>query len=294
MKHTAFVSHFDCSRHDTGWNHPDHQGRLPAVTTAVYRDMLTLFEPLLNVEGRHATAEEVTSVHSAEYLEEFIRRVDEASVAGRPLEVDPDLVVSGATADASFAAVGSALVGIETILAGGAINGFCAIRPPARDAGVAKPGRFGFLNPVAIAATDLVKNRGFGRVLVFEWGEAGTSADAMTHPGIEVVHLDLAADRPAREEFVPYLERIVGEHSGQEYDFVILSAGFDWLSGDPVGDRGLEPIDFHRATVVLREFAERACEGRLLSILEGGFEARALGSAVVQHIRGLAALPAAT
>src|SRR5215213_5952298 len=67
VKVTAYVSHEDCSRHDTGWSHPDHQGRLPAVTRAVYRDMVALYEPLLQVEALPATEPQLLRVHTRRY-----------------------------------------------------------------------------------------------------------------------------------------------------------------------------------------------------------------------------------
>ncbi|HEX8829770.1 MAG TPA: hypothetical protein VF705_01305, partial [Longimicrobium sp.] len=74
-KITAFVSHEDVPRHDTGWSHPDHQGRIPAIARAVYKDMLTLFEPMLELSAVPATDEDLRLVHSAEY----VRRVREAA-----------------------------------------------------------------------------------------------------------------------------------------------------------------------------------------------------------------------
>src|SRR5690554_6824648 len=112
MKETAFVSHYDCSRHDTGWEHPDHQGRLPALMRAVHADMLTLFDALLEVEGRHASQEELSLVHSAEYLSQVEGWVAEATRMEKVIEPVPGLRVSDASQDAARAAVGAPLTAV--------------------------------------------------------------------------------------------------------------------------------------------------------------------------------------
>jgi len=182
VKATAFVSHYDCSRHDTGWSHPEHQGRLPGLMRQVYRDMLTLHEPLLEVEGRHATREELLLAHSAEYLDQVEGWAEEAARRGRPLVIEEDLVVSGASYDAARAAVGCALVAVDEVLEGRVRNAFCAVRPPGPDAERDRPGRFGPLNPVATVVQQLLRARDFERVLVVGWG-AGRVVTGSAPPG---------------------------------------------------------------------------------------------------------------
>ena len=85
---TAFVSHEDASRHDTGWSHPDHQGRLPAIVRAVQRDMVALWEPLRQIEGMPASEDDLGLIHTPEYIARVRAVADEAARAGRTLEVD--------------------------------------------------------------------------------------------------------------------------------------------------------------------------------------------------------------
>jgi acetoin utilization deacetylase AcuC-like enzyme len=294
VKVTAFVSHFDCSRHDTGWGHLEHQGRLPAITRAVYAEMLDLFEPLLNVQGRRATEMELRLAHSSGYLEQVQGWVAAADTNGRPMEVAPGLMVSGATWDASVAAVGCALSGIDGVASGQARNAFCAVRPPARDAARDAPGRFGFLNAPAAAVRYLLERELAQQVLMVEWGDAPTSAALLQDENVRVVTIaELPADA-GDNLFVDLLQNaLVAAVESFPPDFVILSSGFDWLSGDPVGGREVGPRAFYEATVAVRELAEDHCGGRLVSILEGGYESRGTAAAVVQHLRALAFLPAA-
>lgn len=310
MKITAYVSHEDCSRHDTGWSHPDHQGRLPAITRAVYRDMPALFEPLLQVEGVPATEEQLLRVHTRRYVDDVRRTAIAAAAEGRPLDLG-GVPVSGASWDAAIAAAGSAITAAEVVLAGEARNAFVPARPPGRGATEEAPGEHSLFNTVAIAARHLREARGSARVLVIAW--AARPADALREtlvgdPGVTVVSLHAQPSEPAeahrRSVAVPAgadgaaftaalqgaLDSIPPEESP---DFVLLSAGFDILAGDPLGSLAVAPSDVYGFTLALREWADARAGGRLVSVLEGGYDANATAAAVVEHLRALAGLPAA-
>jgi acetoin utilization deacetylase AcuC-like enzyme len=309
VKVTAFVSHEDAPRHDTGWSHPDHQGRLPAIVRAVHRDMLTLWEPLLQVEAVPATEDDLRLVHTQRYVDDVRRTSIAAAAEGRTLELG-GVPVSGASWDAALASVGGALTAVETVLSGEARNAFVAARPPGRGAGPDAPGEHSLFNTVAVAARHLRERRGSARVLVVAWGArpAGTLRLVLGgDPAVPVVSLHLrsegdpspGAPDPAQGD-VPLppeadgaafeaalrdaLDAIPAEESP---DFVLLSASFDILSGDPLGGMAVEPEDVYALTAVLREWADARVGGRLVSVLEGG-AAASLGAAVVQHLRALA------
>src|SRR5262249_33752129 len=133
LKVTAYVSHEDFSRHDTGWNHPDHQGRLPAITRAVYRDMVALWEPLLQLDGAHVSEEDLLRVHTPRYVDDVRRTAIAAAAEGRPLELG-GVPVSGASWDAATAAAGSVIVAVDAVMRGDARNAFVPARPPGRGA----------------------------------------------------------------------------------------------------------------------------------------------------------------
>jgi acetoin utilization deacetylase AcuC-like enzyme len=311
---TAYVTHSDCSRHDTGWRHPEHQGRLPAVARAVHRDMLTLFERLLEVEGTPATEAQLRLAHSDAYIANVADRCSEALRQGVVLPLDGEVVVSGASWAAAVAAVGCVLTAVERVQAGEARNAFCAIRPPGHGAGVDRSGAFGLFNSVAIGALSLLRNRGATRVLLVEWGSrrgAGTAEIVRSEERIRFLSLHAegegavdvpvaagAFERPLGSgsggaEVLDALQRGMDEaERGFAPDFILLSLGCDALAGDPLGRLALTPRDFYDLTTELRGRAERLCGGRLVSVLEEGYDAAAMGQAVVQHLRALAALPA--
>jgi acetoin utilization deacetylase AcuC-like enzyme len=310
LKVTAYVSHEDCSLHDTGWSHPDHQGRLPAITRAVYRDMVALYEPLLQVEGVPATEAQLLRVHTRRYVDDVRRTVIAAAAEGRPLELG-GVAVSGASWEAALAAAGSAITAVDVVMRGEVRNAFAAVRPLGRGAGADAPGEHSLFNHVAVAARHLREAHGSARVLVVAWGvhPAAAIREVLAgDPGVGVLSIHRQPDAPAEphrnDVAVPAgsngaaftramrdaLQAIPPEESP---DFVLLSAGFDILAGDPLGGLGVAPREVYDLTLALREWAEARAGGRLVSVLEGGYDASATAAAVVQHLRALAGLPPA-
>lgn len=309
MKDTGYVTHSDCSRHDTGWRHPEHQGRLPAVARAVYSDMLTLFDFLLEIEAVPAREEDLALAHDRAYIDRVRARAAESDAAGTVLAID-GVILSGASWDAARAAAGAGITAVDAVLAGTIRNAFCAIRPPGSGAHRAAAGGFALFNNAAIAALHL-RRRGVGPVLVLELG---------AHPGLGTAEI-LAGERGVAYRGVYQRSLLppgtaapagctgVEEGAGIEAvsaalatlvedavaeappEFVVLSLGCDALAGDPLGGLALEPVDYHRLTLELRARADDLCGGRLVSLLEGGYAPARMGAAVVQHLRGLAGLP---
>ena len=309
MRDTAFVSHSDCARHDTGWEHPDHQGRLPALMRAVYADMLTLFDRLLEVEGRHASREELELVHSAEYLSLVESWVVAATQAGEVIEPVAGLRISDASMDAARAAVGAPLTAVDRILAGEVRQAFCPVRPPGRYVTGDASGGFGVFNSVVTCARYLdrqirrsIDGAASGPFILELCGPAGTpTAGLVAKDGFRVdgVYRSVDGGLPAGQHerflgsgagsaaFMDALDDLLSRAAGERFPAVILSIGFDGLAGDPLGDLGLQPEDYYAVTMRVRRFADEFCGGRIISILEGGYDSKGLGRATVQHLRAL-------
>lgn len=310
MTRTAYVTHSDCSRHDTGWKHPEHQGRLAKVSRAVYRDMLTLFEPMREMEGVPATVDDLLLAHDEAYVERVRGAVAEAAGSGEVVTLEDDVRVSAASWDAVLAAVGCGITAVDAVLAGDVVNAFCAVRPPGHQAGIAGPGGFCIFNTVAVAARHALERRGLERVLVVEFSAApgtGTAEIVGDSPGARFasVHQD-----PQREiewppiasvEILPggtngaaalaALERVMDRAiSDFDPELVLLSLGLDALSTDPVGGLAITVPEVHTLTRAVMARAADLCDGRLVSVLEGGYDASATGAAVVQHLRAMTGL----
>jgi len=305
----AFISHSDCGRHDTGWGHPEHVGRLRAIPRAL-RDDLELFQELRHLEGRHATPEEIALVHEPAYIERVRSLVERGGGA-----LDPDTITSPGSWDAATAGVGCVLDGVDLAFAGEVTRSFCAVRPPGHHAVRRAAMGFCIFGNVAIAAHYALRRHGAARVLIVDWDVHhgnGTQALVEEEPAIHFVSIHqwpwypgtgAADDRgphgtvwnvPMRaglppERYVRALLDAVDEASaGFVPDLVLVSAGFDSLAGDPLGGFTLELDHVELLTRELATRAEAWCRGRLVSALEGGYAPDRLGAACVRHMRAMA------
>jgi acetoin utilization deacetylase AcuC-like enzyme len=273
--------------------------------------MLTLFDHLLEVEGIPASRDDLQLAHTPGYIARVERRSREAAERGEVLALDGQIMVSGASWEAARAAVGCALTAVERVGSRDARNAFCAVRPPGHGAGPDSAGGFAIFNAVAVAAIKVIRAVSGRRVLVVEWGSrpgSGTASILASEPAARFVSLHLDRD-PAAVGIIPsaftrplphgsglaeLLAALRGALDEATRDFtpsfVLLSLGCDALEGDPLGGFSLTPKDYFDLTVELSERADDLCEGRLVSVLEEGYDAEASARAVVQHLRALAGL----
>ncbi len=305
----AFISHADCGRHDTGWGHPEHVGRLRAVTRALRNDV----DLLLRVdhrEGRHATAEEIQLAHDAAYVES----VRDASARGGA-RFDADTVASDGSWDAATAGAGCVLDGIDLAMTEGR-RSFCAVRPPGHHALRAHAMGFCFFGNVAIGAHYARARHRANRVLIVDWDVhhgngtqalvqdtedirfvsmhqwpwyPGTGASDDRGPKETVWNVPLPGGLQAAQYVSAFLEAVDAATTAWTPDLVLISAGFDSLNGDPLGGFTLEMADVATLT---REMVARAttwCGGRLVSALEGGYAPDRVAEASVVHMRALEA-----
>jgi acetoin utilization deacetylase AcuC-like enzyme len=304
----AFISHADCGRHDTGWGHPEHVGRLRAITRALRNDP-ELFTGVEQLEGRHASRDELTLVHDAGYVA-GVQRIVEAG-GGR---LDNDTVASEGSWDAATAAAGCVLDGVDRAMSGTGRRSFCAVRPPGHHAVRDRAMGFCLFGSVALGAAYARSKHGSRRVLIVDWDVHhgnGTQALVEHEPDIHFVSMHQwpwypgtgdASDRgphgtiwnlpmPAAlepQDYVDALERGIDEATrGFVPDLVMISAGFDSLYGDPLGGFTLELDHFAGLTRSLVERADAWCHGRLVSALEGGYATDRLGAACITHITAL-------
>lgn len=305
----AFISHSDCGRHDTGWGAPEHVGRLRAITRALRNDP-SLFQEAAQLEGRHATPEELAIVHSASYITSI--RDIAAAGGGR---LDPDTVASPGSWDAATAAAGCALDAVDLAIAGTHARGFCAVRPPGHHALPDRSMGFCIFGNVALAARYARAKHGVERVLIVDWDVHhgnGTQAIVESDPGIHFIsmhqwpwypgtgraddrgphdnvwNLPMRAGLESSEYVSTLLQAIDAATTGFVPDIVLISAGFDSLLGDPLGGFTLEIRDFEQLTHELVHRAADWCDGRVVSVLEGGYVPDRLAEAALAHFAVLA------
>lgn len=305
----GFISHSDCGRHDTGWGHPEHVGRLRAITRAL-RNEPGLFESVEHLEGRHATSDELRLAHDPDYVS-LVERA--AAEGGRML--DGDTVASEGSWVAATAAAGCALDAVDRAMQGANLRSFCAVRPPGHHALRDHAMGFCIFGNVALAAHYARARHGAGRVLIVDWDVHhgnGTQALVENEPDIHFVSMHqwpwypgtgAAEDKGphgtvwnipmspglAPAAYVGALERGIDDATRNFVpDIILISAGFDSLAGDPLGGFTLELEHVIELTRSLVTRAEGWCRGRLVSVLEGGYAPDRLGAACAVHLGALA------
>src|ERR1700674_4160264 len=306
----AFISNSDCGRHDTGEGHPEHVGRLRAITRAL-REVPEFFLPVDHLEGRHATIEELELVHDADYIRGFKQVIEEGG--GR---LDADTVVSSGSWDAATAGAGCVLSAVDLSASGVHPRSFSAVRPPGHHAVHNRAMGFCLFGNIALAAHYARKKHGLQRILIVDWDVHhgnGTQALVENEPDIHFVSMHQwpwypgtgAADdrgphgtvwnipKPAglaRAEYVTAFESAIDAATrGFVPELILISAGFDSLAHDPLGGFTLESDDFEYLTRSLVSRADAWCGGRIVSALEGGYAPDRLAQAALRHLAALAA-----
>lgn len=303
----AFISHADCGRHDNGWKHPEHVGRVRAITSAL-KYHPELFMSLELLEGRHATEDELARCHDRAYIA-AVRELSEAG-GGR---FDADTVVSEGSWDAARAGAGCVLDAVERAMDGRNPRSFCPVRPPGHHALRAQGMGFCLFGNVAIAAKHAL-TRGAERVLIVDWDVHhgnGTQAlvedDARIHfvsmhqwpwypgsgaaddrgPQGTVWNVPMGPGLPASAYLGALFGAVDAATQGWTPDLVLVSSGFDSMARDPLGGFTLELEDVAALTRGLVERAERWCGGRLVSALEGGYDPARVAEGVIAHLKAL-------
>jgi acetoin utilization deacetylase AcuC-like enzyme len=293
--------------HITGPGHPEQPARFDAALGALHGLALHPIPP------RVATYDEIALCHSRQYIQLTEREISQ----GHHELSTGDTTVSPRSLDAALRATGGALNAIDAICEKRVANAFCIARPPGHHASAARGMGFCIFDSVAIAARYAQHQYGIGRVLIADWDvhhgngtqdifyADGTVFVFNTHqspwyPGTGArdetgegpgVGMTLNCPFPAgsgRQEILgAFQEQLLTAAAKLKPELVLISAGFDSRAGDPLGRFTLTDADFKDLTAVAREIADQYCEGRLLSVLEGGYSLTGLAAGVRAHVEAL-------
>lgn len=304
---TLILHHDDCLQHNTGRGHAEKPDRINAVFNAV--NGLPLTETL---PAPRATAEQLQRAHLPEYWERLVELEPSASENQR-IMLDADTSLSAGSVDATLRGSGAACFAIDQVQGERVKNAFCVVRPPGHHATQATAMGFCLLNHVAVGAhhalatglarkvaiIDFDVHHGNGTQAIFEENPdvlfvsshqmplyPGTGYPEETGCG-NITNLPLAPGDGSRAFRAAWLSRGLPAVERFDPDLILVSAGFDAHARDPLGQLELQDDDYAWITAEIYRIAKHCCDGRIVSVLEGGYDLEALATASTAHVQEL-------
>ena len=296
--------------HDTGPGHPERPDRMRAINKVLEHE---LFNDLKRVEAplRDDVEAAIALAHPQHYIDEI--KASRPRAGEEPVRLDPDTVLSPGSWEAALRAVGAGMMAVDEVMAGTVKNAFCQVRPCGHHAEATRAMGFCIFSNIAIAGMYARKRYGAERIAVvdFDVHHGNGTQDifwsdkdlflASTHqmplyPGtgaLNEVGVGNICNAPLRpgdggEQFREAMEsRVLPSLQNFSPDIVFISAGFDAHEDDPLANLRLKEADFAWATEKLVDIAEKQSGGRLVSMLEGGYNLTALARSVAVHLNRL-------
>jgi acetoin utilization deacetylase AcuC-like enzyme len=302
---TAFITHRACLLHDMGEHHPEQPARLSAIEDQLIAS--GLINHLQQADAPKATRVQLERVHAAGYLD----AVEEAAPHSGIVHLDPDTAMCPYTLDAALHAAGAAVLATDMVIAGQAATAFSAVRPPGHHAERARAMGFCIYNNVAVAAMHALEHHGLERVAIVDFDVHhgnGTEeifdndprvlmVSTFQHPfypysGTEgrserMVNIPLAAYSGGREFRAAVEQHWMPALAAFKPQMLFISAGFDAHREDDMAMLNFVEADYAWVTAKLKAVADEHAQGRIVSMLEGGYALSALGRSVVAHLKVL-------
>ncbi|MFM9902947.1 MAG: histone deacetylase family protein [Pyrinomonadaceae bacterium] len=309
---TALVHHPIYQKHDTGPGHPETPMRYETVMNALREDT-NFWEGLTEITPEKASKGLIQAAHSPQHFKHV-----ELAFANGIDRLDPDTMVSMKSFDAALYAAGGAIAGVDAVMQSDAKNAFVAVRPPGHHATAENAMGFCLFNNVAVAAKYAQNNyKEIERVAILDWdvhhgnGTQGIFFDDPSvyffsmhqypwYPGSgsrgetgfgrglgATMNVPVKANTQASEQTRMFEGALEDISKKFKPDMIFISAGFDAHLTDPLGQLMLEDRDFVSMTSTVKQWADDACGGRIVSCLEGGYNLDTLGATVKNHIAEL-------
>jgi len=304
---TLLLTHRACLLHDPGEFHPECPDRLRAVLTALDREE---FAALVRDQAPEATVEQLRRVHPANYVEAILSI---RPAAGDRVPLDADTIMSEGSAEAALRAAGAGVAAVDAVMSGQFRHAFCATRPPGHHAEVSRPMGFCLFSNAVVAARHAQAAHGIERVAIVDFdvhhgngSQACVEGDASIlyasshqwplYPGTgdvrergvgNVFNATLPPGADGEAFRVAWATRLLPAIEDFAPGLVVISAGFDAHARDPLAQLRVREPDFAWLTAELCGIADRHAGGRVVSLLEGGYDLEALASSVAAHVRVL-------
>jgi acetoin utilization deacetylase AcuC-like enzyme len=297
----------NCARHDMGEGHPERPERLRAIDQALEAE---IFQNLARDQAPRAPIEALRRVHPADY----VAAIENASPKEGRVRIDQDTAMSPGTWEAAIRSAGGAVFAVDEVMNGKIDNAFVATRPPGHHAEAATPMGFCFFNNAAVAARHAQAAHGAERVAIVDfdvhhgngtqdifWNDKtvlyASSHEMPAYPGTgalgergehgTIVNAPLRAGDAGDTFREAYETALLPRVEAFSPDLIIISAGFDAHYRDPLGNLRLREDDFAWITRKLMAIASRKCGGRVVSLLEGGYDLDGLARSVAAHVSAL-------
>jgi acetoin utilization deacetylase AcuC-like enzyme len=304
---TLYIAHPACLEHRTPLGHPERPDRIRAIERALEKERFT---SLVREQAPMADIQSVALAHP----EAYIVRLRDISPREGLVRIDEDTVMSPGTYEAALRGAGGSVLAVDEVMSGRAVNAFVAMRPPGHHAEHTRAMGFCFFNNAAPSTRHAQKRHGAERVAIFDWDvhhgngtqdifwsdasvlycsthEAplypGTGSLAETGEHNTIVNAPLSAG-DGSEAFRDALDSVILPRiDAFAPDLIIISAGFDAHWRDPLASLNLTESDFAWATQRLMDLAERRCNRRIVSVLEGGYDLEGLAKSTAFHLDAL-------
>jgi acetoin utilization deacetylase AcuC-like enzyme len=302
---TAFITHPDTLLHIMDGNHPESPARITAIKNYLIKQ--DVYNHLAIYESPVATDAQLAKVHSTDY----IARIRALSPKAGLVRLDPDTAMGPMSLSATLHASGAAILATDLVMQGKAANAFCCTRPPGHHAGRANSAGFCIFNHVAVgvahaltqykvkrvAIIDFDVHHGDGTEDIFKYNPQVMLCSTFQHPfyphrGFDsrtktMINVPLAANADGKKyqqafshEFLPALNQFKPE-------IIYVSAGFDAHVDDPLAGMNLIDQDYIWMTEFIKQVAKQHAQGRIVSLLEGGYHLPALAKVASAHITSL-------
>ena len=306
MTTLLFMPH-QCFGHDTGEGHPECPDRLRAIDSVLNAEA---FAFLIRSECGPATRQQLERVHDADY----VSRILAYDGCSGSVELDEDTVMSAGSAQAALYAAGAACQAVDEVMTGQARNAFCVIRPPGHHAEAARAMGFCLFNNAAIAALQARAVHGVTRVAVVDFdvhhgngvqavfwndenlfyaslhedgGYPWTGPSEETGIADNIVNIPLRGGAVSDDLHQAWTNEVAPRLQVFSPELVIISAGFDAHQRDFMGGLNYSTGDFGWLTTKIVEIANTCCKGRVVSLLEGGYDLPSLAASVGVHVKVL-------
>ena len=310
MEKLTVYSHSDCLSKDNGINHPERKERLESILSSIEE----IDELLIEIkEAPLADFDDINLVHPQYFLDDLFSMIPDLGLVGVEKEPYADTLLCVNSKDSILRACGAGIAAANDLISGNKKRFFCAVRPPGHHAETTRANGFCFVNNVAVTARylqnrfnlkkvaiiDFDVHHGNGTQEIFYADDSVFYGSIHEHPlfpgtGLEsetgvgnIFNAPISSGTNSEDFLDIFSNKILKNVDKFKPEIILISAGFDAHKRDPLANINLESEDYYTLTKSIVEIANRHCNGRVISFLEGGYDLLALSECIKAHLKGL-------